>query len=50
MTYPSHDFDGLEVPPSSDPFEVFLENGNSELEDDVNECIEDENFNDIDLY
>ena len=50
MTYPNHDYDGLEVPPASDPFEVYLDNGESELEDDVNDCVEDENFDDVDLY
>lgn len=46
MTYPSHDYDGLEAPPSDDPFDVYLENGGSTLEDDVNDCVEDEDFND----
>lgn len=50
MTYPSHDYDGLETP-SSDPFDDFLydDNGNTMLEDDVNDCVEDDDFDDIDL-
>lgn len=46
MTYPSHDYDGLEAQ-SSDPFDWFLDDlGGSVNEDDVNETIEDEDFDD----
>ena len=50
MTYPNHDYDGLDQP-SSSPFDWFLEDlGGSTPEDDVDETIEDDElFNDRDL-
>lgn len=49
MTHPSHDYDGLETP-NTDPFNWFLEDlGGSTKEDDVNDCVEDEDFDDVDL-
>ena len=46
MTYPSHDYDGLEAS-NSDPFDWFLDDlGGTENESDVNDCVEDEDFND----
>ena len=50
MTYPNHDYDGLDQP-SSSPFDWFLEDlGSSTPEDDVDETVEDDElFNDRDL-
>lgn len=53
MTYPSHDYSGLEHE-SSDPFNDWFEDEHSNsngavLEDDVDETVEDDTFNDRDL-
>lgn len=49
MTHPSHDYDGLETP-STDPSDWFLDDlDSSSNEDDVNDCVEDEDFDDVDL-
>lgn len=50
MTYPSHDYDGLEHP-NTDPFADFepSEDGGSILDTDVDETVEDLTFNDVDL-